>query len=39
VHLVPRSNSDSAGPIHSMFDSSLTLSEFEIEKYYDQIKS
>ena len=39
IHLVPRSNSDSAGPIHSMFDSSLTLSEFEIEKYYDQIKS
>ena len=26
VHLVPRSKSDSAGPIHSMFNSSLTLS-------------
>lgn len=38
IHLVPRSNSDSAGPIHSMFDSSLTLSEFEIKKYYDQLK-
>jgi histidine triad (HIT) family protein len=38
VHLVPRSNSDSAGPIHSMFDSSSSLSEFEIEKYYDHLK-
>jgi histidine triad (HIT) family protein len=38
VHLVPRSNSDSAGPIHSMFNSSLTLSESEIEKYYTQLK-
>jgi len=38
VHLVPRSNSDSAGPIHSMFNSSLTLSESEIEKYYTKLK-
>lgn len=38
VHLVPRSNSDSAGPIHSMFNSSLTLSESEIEKYYAKLK-
>ena len=26
VHLIPRSKDDSAGPIHSMFDSSLNLS-------------
>ena len=38
VHLVPRDTSDSAGPIHSMFNSSLKLSDFEIEKYYDLLK-
>ncbi|MDC0035860.1 HIT family protein [Nitrosopumilus sp.] len=38
VHLVPRSNSDSAGPIHSMFNSSLQLSDVEIEKYYNMLK-
>ena len=38
VHLVPRSDSDSAGPIHSMFNSSLKLSESEIEKYYNLLK-
>jgi|TARA_B110000196_G_scaffold17301_1_gene13655 histidine triad (HIT) family protein len=38
VHLVPRSKSDSAGPIHSMFNSSLTLSNSEIEKYYRLLK-
>ena len=32
VHLVPRSNFDSAGPIHNMFNSSLKLSKSEIEK-------
>ena len=29
VHLIPRSKDDSAGPIHSMFDSALKLSESE----------
>ncbi len=38
VHLVPRSKSDSAGPIHSMFNSSLQLSDVEIEKYYNMLK-
>ena len=38
VHLVPRSKSDSAGPIHSMFDSSLQLSDSDIEKYYNLLK-
>ena len=38
VHLVPRSESDSAGPIHSMFNSSLTLTNNEIEKYYELLK-
>ncbi len=38
VHLVPRSESDSAGPIHSMFDTSLQLSNSDIEKYYNLLK-
>jgi histidine triad (HIT) family protein len=38
VHIVPRSESDSAGPIHSMFNSSLNLSNSEIEKYYNLLK-
>ena len=38
VHLVPRSESDSAGPIHIMFNSSLNLSNSEIEKYYNLLK-
>ena len=38
VHLVPRSKSDSAGPIHIMFNSSLNLSNSEIEKYYNLLK-
>ena len=38
VHLVPRSESDSAGPIHRMFNSSLNLSNSEIEKYYNLLK-
>ena len=38
VHLVPRSKSDSAGPIHSMFNSPLNLSDSEIEKYYNLLK-
>ena len=38
VHLVPRSEFDSAGPIHSMFNSSLNLSNSEIEKFYNLLK-
>ena len=38
VHLVPRSADDSAGTIHSMFDSTLKLSESEIEELYEQLK-
>ena len=38
VHLVPRSKLDSAGPIHSMFKSSLKLSDSEIKKYFDLLK-
>lgn len=38
VHLVPRSNADSAGAIHSMFDSVLKLSESELEDLYNKLK-
>ncbi len=38
VHLVPRSVDDSAGTIHSMFDSTLKLSESEIEDLYKKLK-
>ena len=38
VHLVPRTKNDSAGPIHSMFNSSLNLSESEIDEIYNKLK-
>ena len=38
VHLIPRSKSDSAGPVHSMFKPSLELPDSEIEKYYNLLK-
>ena len=38
VHLVPRDSSDTAGPIHSMFDSTLKLTDSEIEKYFNLLK-
>ena len=38
VHLVPRNSSDSGGPIHSMFDSAIKLSDSEIEKYFNLLK-
>jgi len=38
VHLVPRSNSDSAGAIHSMFNSTVNLSESEMNELYDKLK-
>jgi histidine triad (HIT) family protein len=38
VHLVPRSIDDSAGTIHSMFNSTIKISEFEIEELYNKLK-
>jgi len=39
VHLVPRSKNDSAGPIHSMFNSSLNLSDSEVDEIYNKLKN
>jgi len=38
VHLVPRSEDDSAGPIHSMFNSEVKLSESELDELYNKLK-
>ena len=38
VHLVPRNKDDSAGSIHSMFNSTLKLSESEINELYNKLK-
>ncbi|AFS83009.1 HIT family protein [Candidatus Nitrosopumilus sediminis] len=38
VHLVPRSNDDSAGAIHSMFNSKVNLSESEMNELYNKLK-
>jgi histidine triad (HIT) family protein len=38
AHLVPRSIDDSAGAIHSMFDSALKLSESELDELSDKLK-
>ena len=38
VHLVPRSKDDSAGPIHSMFNSTMNLSMSEMDELYDKLK-
>lgn len=38
VHLVPRSTNDSAGPIHSMFNSTVNLSESEMDELYNKLK-
>ena len=38
VHLVPRSKDDSAGAIHTMFDSTVTLSESEMDELYEKLK-
>ncbi len=38
VHLVPRSKDDSAGAIHSMFDSTASLSESEMDALFDKLK-
>ena len=38
VHLIPRSNVDSAGPVHSMFKDKIELNESEINSLYDILK-
>lgn len=38
VHLVPRRSNDSGGPIHSLFDSTLNVSESETEKIFEKLK-
>jgi len=38
VHLVPRQSGDSAGPIHSMFRSTLKLSDDELSEIYSKLK-
>ena len=38
VHLIPRSNDDSAGPVHSMFKDKVELSESEINSIYNKLK-
>ncbi len=38
VHLVPRSEVDSAGPIHSMFSSKANVSESEMDELYNKLK-
>ena len=38
VHLIPRSASDSAGAVHSMFGSSLELTESEIDNLQEKLK-
>ena len=37
VHLVPRTKGDSAGAIHSMFDSTLRLSDEELSEIYSKL--
>jgi len=37
IHIVPRSSSDSGGPIHHLFDSSLHLSESELDDILQQL--
>ncbi len=39
VHLVPRTKTDSAGPIHNMFNSSLSIPESEVNEIYNKLKS
>ncbi len=38
VHLIPRSQEDSAGPVHSMFEKTPKLSEDEMHSLYAQLK-
>ena len=38
VHLVPRKKGDSAGAIHSMFTSPVSLTESETDELYNRLK-
>jgi len=38
VHLVPRSKDDPAGAIHSMFNSTVNITESETNELYDKLK-
>lgn len=38
VHLIPRSNADSAGPVHSMFKDMPKLSENEINQIHEKLR-
>ena len=38
VHLVPRSKDDSAGSIHTMFDSAVNPSESKMNELYEKLK-
>lgn len=38
VHLVPRNPSDSAGPIHHMFGSTVELTDSESDELFEQLK-
>ena len=38
IHLVPRRQDDSAGAIHSMFDSTVSLTNDEFEELYRKLK-
>jgi histidine triad (HIT) family protein len=38
VHLVPRSENDSGGPIHCLFDSTLNISDSELNDIYEKLK-
>jgi len=38
IHLVPRSKGDSAGAIHSMFNSTVNLSETETDDLFNKLK-
>ncbi len=38
IHLVPRSVNDSGGPIHCLFDSTLNVSDLEINEIYEKLK-
>ena len=38
IHLIPRSNDDSAGPVHSMFKDKVELSDSEIDSIYNKLK-
>ena len=38
VHLIPRHKNDSAGPVHQLFDSTITLPNVELDELYNKLK-